>query len=92
MEHGNAFQHLRLHLEARDPARNVARRYWIETSEDLFGAIIVDYAWGRIGTRGQMRRVSFSTDREAERFIKSLRQRRLGARKRIGVAYIEVPA
>lgn len=46
MEHGNAFQHLRLHLEARDPARNVARRYWIETSEDLFGAIIVDYAWG----------------------------------------------
>ena len=92
MEDEHAFQHQRLLLEARDPSRNIARCYAIETSEDLFGAVIVDYAWGRIGTKGQSRRISFPTDVEAARFVRSLRQRRQGARKRIGVAYVEIPA
>lgn len=78
-------------LEAVDSARNIARRYTIATSEDLFGATIVEFAWGRIGTRGQSRMVSFSKQEEAEHFVRQLLRRRAGARRRIGVAYKEVP-
>ena len=41
--------HGRLELVAVDHARNINRRYSVEVSEDLFGALIVETAWGRIG-------------------------------------------
>jgi predicted DNA-binding WGR domain protein len=47
-------------LEAIDRPRNIARRYAIALSQDLFGSSIVEYSWGRIGTRGQV-----SADKEA---------------------------
>lgn len=78
-------------LEAVDGTRNIARRYTIATSEDLFGATLVEFAWGRIGTRGQSRVVSFSEHEEAEHFVGQLLRRRASARKRIGVAYRQVP-
>jgi predicted DNA-binding WGR domain protein len=74
-------------LEAIDRPRNIARRYAIALSQDLFGSSIVEYSWGRIGTRGQARMVSFAGRGEADRFVAQLLRRRAGAPRRIGVAY-----
>lgn len=77
-------------LEAVDRPRNVARRYAITTSADLFGATIIQFAWGRIGTRGQSRVVSFANQAEADRFVRQLLRRRARAKARIGVSYRKV--
>ena len=77
-------------LEAIDRPRNIARRYSVALTRDLFGRSIVEFSWGRIGTRGQSRTVSFAQGSEAERFIALLLRRRAGAPRRIGVAYREV--
>lgn len=79
-----------IRLEAVDRPRNIARRYVIDASRDLFGAVIVDYGWGRIGARGQSRVISFQCDDDAERFVRALLRRRASARQRLGVAYCEV--
>ncbi len=77
-------------LEARDPRRNIARRYEILQSEDLFGVSIVDVSWGRIGTKGQHRRLSFPDPSAAGKFVNHLLRRRGSAHKRIGASYREV--
>lgn len=77
-------------LEAVDRGRNIARRYAIALSQDLFGSAIVQYSWGRIGTRGQSRTVSFAVRQDADRFVAQLLRRRAGAPRRIGIAYGEV--
>jgi predicted DNA-binding WGR domain protein len=77
-------------LEAVCAERNVARRYTVALSRDLFGASIVEFAWGRIGTKGQGRAVSFASEDEASRFARQLLRRRASAPKRIGVPYREV--
>jgi predicted DNA-binding WGR domain protein len=51
-----------IHLQAIDQARNVARDYQIEACLDLFGHWIVALHWGRIGTRGQSRQLSFDNE------------------------------
>lgn len=75
-------------LQATDPARNIARRYTILVQRDFFGAITVDYSWGRIGSMGQCRRMAFANVDQAERFARKLLMRRQSARKRIGVSYL----
>lgn len=74
-------------LQAIEPARNIARRYTILVQRDFFGAITVDYSWGRIGSLGQCRRAAFTDTDQAERFARKLLARRQSARKRIGVSY-----
>jgi predicted DNA-binding WGR domain protein len=74
-------------LEAVDRGRNIARRYSIEVSRDLFGSLIVRCSWGRIGRRGQYRSVSFGSPQEAARYVRSVLKRRQSAPGRIGVAY-----
>jgi len=54
-------------LEAICAERNVARRYTIALSRDMFDTSIVAFAWGRIGARGRVRAVSFATEDEATR-------------------------
>jgi predicted DNA-binding WGR domain protein len=76
-----------IQLQAIDPARNIARDYRIEATADLFGHWIIALHWGRIGTRGQSRMVSFSKEAEASRFVRSVLMRRNSSQKRIGVAY-----
>jgi len=78
---------IRLHLQAIDSARNIARRYAIEASADLFGHIIVDLHCGRIGTRGQSRTLSFAQAQDAARFVRQTLNRRASAKKRLGVGY-----
>jgi predicted DNA-binding WGR domain protein len=77
-------------LEAICAERNVARRYTVALSRDLFGASIVEFAWGRIGTKRQGRAVSFASGDDAARFAGQLLRRRASAPKRIGVPYREV--
>lgn len=79
-----------IYLEASCPERNVARRYAIAISRDLFGAMIVDFSWGRIGRAGQGRAVSFASLEEANAFARKLIARRKGALGRIGTSYAVV--
>ena len=91
MQFGPSHNERFIWLEAVDRTLNVARRYSVALTKDLFGSSIVEFSWGRIGTRGQSRRVSFAQRRDADRFVAQLLRRRAGAPKRIGVAYCEVP-
>ena len=74
-------------LIAVDPARNVRRRYAICVTPDLFGAYIVERSWGRIGTRGQSKCLSFPDRTGAERHVAAILRRRGTAINRIGVPY-----
>ena len=42
-----------------DPDQNMARFYRVEILFDLFGDIIVERRWGRIGGRGQSRVICY---------------------------------
>ncbi|WP_327753228.1 WGR domain-containing protein (plasmid) [Sphingobium sp. SJ10-10] len=74
-------------LVAIDPARNIRRRYSITVTLDLFGMIIVETCWGRIGAAGQAQRHAFADPATAERHIAATLRRRGTAKGRIGVAY-----
>ncbi|WP_081331634.1 WGR domain-containing protein [Sphingobium yanoikuyae] len=74
-------------LVALDPDRNVRRRYEIDISIDLFGVYIVETRWGRIGARGQSKRLSFADRAGAERYVGATLRRRHSAERRIGVPY-----
>jgi predicted DNA-binding WGR domain protein len=76
-----------IHLQAIDPSRNIARAYSIDARRDLFGHWIVALGWGRIGTSGQSRTLSFVHERDATRFIRTTLTRRASAKRRIGVDY-----
>ena len=78
-------------LEARDESRNIRRGYRIERSVDLFGDHIVEWWWGRIGTVGQLRRLSFENSEYAARHVSALLRHRYSAPKRFGVSYAPVP-
>ena len=84
--------HGRLELVAVNHARNINRRYSVEVSEDLFGALIVETAWGRIGGWTAAKRVSFVDRAGADQVVIGHLRRRATAAKRIGVAYRPVAA
>lgn len=77
----------RLELRAQAPSRNIDRRYGVACTTDLFGHIIVALHWGRIGTRGQRRTLSFPSPAPATAFVRATLQRRATAPRRIGVPY-----
>jgi len=74
-------------LQACDPSRNIRRHWHIELRRDLFGWIVVEWRWGRLGTAGQSRSLAFEQEGEARRLVRRLLVRRAGAERRIGVAY-----
>jgi predicted DNA-binding WGR domain protein len=53
-------------LHRIDPELNMARFYRIELMHDLFGQVIVEKRWGRIGSQGQHRSVSYPSTSSAE--------------------------
>ena len=77
----------RLELLAVDHERNIARRYAVELSEDLFGVHVLETAWGRVGGWTAAKRVSFADRRDADRVVAGHLRRRATAERRIGVAY-----
>ena len=74
-------------LRAIDAARNIQRRWCVIASRDLFGHVMVETGWGRIGARGRSLVRSFGDEAEACSYIRALLARRASARVRIGVAY-----
>lgn len=76
-----------IQLTAIDAARNIRRRYAIVISIDLFGAILVETHWGRIGARGQVKALSFEDRTTAYRYIASTLRRSSTSSTRTGVAY-----
>ncbi|MFW2828372.1 WGR domain-containing protein [Sphingomonas sp. ID0503] len=81
-----------IELVAFNPARNIRRRYSITASLDLFGMIVVETRWGRIGAAGKVQRHAFADWTAAERHIAANLRRRGTAETRIGVPYEVVPA
>lgn len=67
-------------LHRVDPDLNMARYYRVEVLPDLFGEIIVERRWGRIGGRGQCRAASYATINLAE----AAASRLIGAKERRG--------
>ena len=87
MNKGPPFDEIDIELIARNPARNIHRRYAILASVDLFGAVIVETRWGRIGAAGQHKVRSFAHGAEADRYVRSILARRSSARTRLGTPY-----
>ncbi|WP_394646694.1 WGR domain-containing protein [uncultured Sphingomonas sp.] len=75
-------------LVARDAARGVHRRWRMQAMRDLFGRVVVETAWGRIGAPGRTLTRSFAGEADAARYVRALLRRRAGARRRIGVDYV----
>ena len=74
-------------LIALDPARNVRRRWRMVAYRDLFGTLVVETGWGRIGARGRMLSRCFADEAAALRYVRALLARRGTARRRIGTGY-----
>jgi predicted DNA-binding WGR domain protein len=74
-------------LRAIDAARNIQRRWCVIAYRHLFGHVMVETGWGRIGARGRSLVRSFGDEAEARRYIRTLLTRRASARVRLGVAY-----
>lgn len=53
-------------LHRVDPNLNMARFYRVEVLPDLFGEVIVERRWGRIGGTGQSRTASYRSTSSAE--------------------------
>ena len=65
-----------LYAERRDAARNMARFYALSIESTLFGDICLTRRWGRIGTRGQMRAMSFSQEEEALAYFAKIQRQK----------------
>lgn len=53
-------------LHRVDADQNMARFYRVEILSDLFGEIVVERRWGRIGGRGQCQSASYRSTSLAE--------------------------
>ncbi|MEJ6782593.1 WGR domain-containing protein [Aminobacter sp. Piv2-1] len=61
-----------LHLQRRDPTRNMARFYRLSIEPTLFGDVALVREWGRIGTHGRRRLDLFTNGHEADRALRVL--------------------
>ena len=77
-------------LVAVDPARNIHRRWSLVAAHDLFGHVMIETAWGRVGRRGQHLVKSFADEQAALRHVRALLARRRTAERRLGVGYTPV--
>ncbi|GAA0661814.1 putative DNA-binding WGR domain protein [Sphingomonas insulae] len=74
-------------LIAIDAARNIRRRWHIAAYRDLFGRVMIETGWGRIGWQGHTLVRSFVDEGGALRYVRVLLARRRRATRRIGTAY-----
>lgn len=74
-------------LVAIDTARNIRRRWRVAAYRDLFGQVMIETGWGRIGGRGRDLVRSFADEADALRYVRALLARRGRATRRIGVRY-----
>ena len=82
------FQRLRrIYMRAHDPERNVDRDWECLVTPDLFGNVIVQTNWGRVGEKGCRTVRIFPDETSALRHYRKLLRRRATARLRIGTSY-----
>jgi predicted DNA-binding WGR domain protein len=74
-------------MESRDPNRNQARSYTLEAGYDLFGDFMVSTSFGRIGSKGQTRRLAFTSPEDAMPTIRKILSQRLKTSPRRTVPY-----
>lgn len=74
-------------LVAVHPERNVRRTYRLALGRDLFGDWTVELRYGRMGQRGQERRITCDSLEEARRVARAYLRRRASAPRRIGCPY-----
>jgi len=79
-----------IELVAVYPARNIRRRWRVSATRDLFGHVIVETSWGRIGTIGRYLVRSFADEAEATRYVTGLLRVRARAPRRIGTSYVPI--
>lgn len=65
-----------IHLERREPARNIQRFYAITVTRTLFDQWAVVREWGRIGQPGTVREAWFETEAAAIEAGEKVRQRK----------------
>lgn len=75
-------------LIAVNPTRNIHRRWSLVAMRDLFGEILVETSWGRIGARGQRLTKCFPDEAAALRYARALLASRRSAQRRLGVGYV----
>jgi hypothetical protein len=75
-------------LEAKYPARNIFRSYYISAFYDLFDRLIIELIHGRIGSKGKSTMFHMENKEEAIAFIATKLKQRETSVKRIGVPYI----
>ena len=78
-------------LVAIDAGRNVRRRWRVAAYRDLFGQVMIETRWGRIGTQGRELVRSFADEAAACAYVRGLLARRGRAVRRIGVGYQPAP-
>ena len=73
-------------LRRSEPSRNMHRFYRLSVERTLFGGWSCQREWGRIGSPGQVRGTSYSTQDEAQARLDGLAQakRRRGYAEAIG--------
>lgn len=76
-----------LELVAIDTGRNIRRRWRVAAYYDLFGWVMIETGWGRIGGWGRDLVRSFADEAAALRYVRALLARRGRATRRIGVGY-----
>jgi predicted DNA-binding WGR domain protein len=59
-------------LHRRDPSKNMARFYRLDLREDLFGGIVLERIYGRIGTYGQQMDQYFTNENAAHAALQTL--------------------
>lgn len=72
-------------LAAIDAARNVRRRWRVAAYRDLFGQVMIETRWGRIGARGRELVRSFADEGAARAYVRGLLARRGRAVRRIRI-------
>ena len=65
-----------IHLERREPARNIQRFYAITVTRTLFGSWALIREWGQIGQPGTVRETWFETENAAIEAGEQVRQRK----------------
>lgn len=74
-------------LKACNPTRNVFRFYRLSLEKDLFGAWVVTSCYGRMGSKGTIKRKSDPSYGRAKRIYDRILKKRLHAKARLGCDY-----
>lgn len=67
---------IELYLRRVDAVRNMARHYSLSLEPTLFGELAIVRTWGRIGTHGQQKLLTFANPEEAVTELKKLALRK----------------